>query len=195
MNKQKAPRVANDYYPTPVPLIDGLLKVLAPTLLPTDIVFDCAAGHGAIVKRCRLDYVSFGNDPYPSLDYRPKFQLDATKADNWDKFYKIDWTITNTPYDTELMLPMLTNAMKYSAKGVAALVRVTWIEPCADRTNFLVSNADSMRYWVPVNPRPKFRTDINGTDSTTVAWAVWDKSWSWHRLGVDPPFQFITGWK
>jgi hypothetical protein len=192
---QRAIRVSNDYYPTPYQLTDGLLRVLSPILLPTDILFDCAAGHGAIIKQCQIDYLTTSNEPYPALDYQPDYRLDATKSINWTKFGKIDYTITNTPFDMALMMPMLINAMRHSNKGVAALVRVTWIEPCKDREDFLVSNADQMRYWIPVNPRPKFRTDLESTDSTTVAWAFWDKSWSWKKLGIECPFQFLTGWK
>lgn len=189
-------RVANDYYPTPAPLVDGILDILGSRIKHQDILFDCAAGHGAIVDRCKLRYPnSFGNEPYPSLDYQPAFTLDATQSKSWDEFGSIDLTITNTPFDIEIMMPMLTHAIERSRRGVVALVRVTWIEPCENRVQFLAEYADRLRYFVPVNPRPKFRTDTKGSDNATVAWMVWDRCWSWRSMGLESPFKFITDWK
>ncbi|MBL1176930.1 MAG: hypothetical protein FWK01_17885 [Pantanalinema sp. GBBB05] len=75
------------------------------------------------------------------------------------------------------------------------LLRISFLEPCRDRAEWMAKNADQLRYVIPVNPRPQFRADIKGGDSFTVAWFVWVKDWSWETQGIDCPFKFITDWK
>ena len=191
----KAPsrqRVANDYYPTPSQLVTELLEA-APDLkvhLPCRL-FEPCAGHGAIAgefSRC------ITNDFYPDGEYTPDYALDATKGTVWE-LVKPELTITNPPYEPEAMLKILQNAWNHSTKGMVFLIRLGYLEPCANRAEWLEETSDHLRYWIPINPRPKFRKDVKCTDNITVAWAVWLKSFSWKELGLDCPFKFVTGWK
>lgn len=182
-------RIENDYYPTPTALTMAMLDVLPPNYFEGTIL-ECCAGDGAIA-RCF--------DTVIKTDIDPKWEcsiMDATRPRDWDlveNFYPIDWVITNPPFNKATkILPL---AWKHCAVGMAMLLRITYAEPCKDRRDWLSANSDHLRYFIPVNPRPKFRPDTKGSDSTTVAWLIWDKRWSWQDHGIDPPFKYITDWR
>lgn len=184
-------RIANDYYPTPDPIVLALLN-------RTKIegkVFEPCAGHGAIAAHfpnCAT------NDPTPSADYAPSFTLDATDSKNWEliagKIGGIDWVVTNPPYG-QLASPIASNALVYAREGVAMLLRLNWLEPCKDRRELLLKYSDNLTQAIAISPRPRFRADTSGSDSITVAWFVWRKSWSWREKGIDCPFEFLTDWR
>jgi hypothetical protein len=183
-------RIANDYYPTPANLVTPLLDRLQ---LKGKILEPCA-GDGAIA---RLIPGCLSNELYPK-DFTPDWQLDASRPESWLEFGAINWTITNPPYDAKLLLKIITLALKHSRVGVAMLLRLSFLEPCqkvANRRELLIQYADCMTDLIAVNPRPKFRPDIKGTDNSTVAWFVWQKDFSWSRLGLRSPFGFLTDWK
>lgn len=128
--------------------------------------------------------------------------FDATNFEVWaDMLYQIDWTITNPPFN--LALPIIENAWEFSQVGVAMLLPITWNEPCENRREWLLNHADNLRYIMPVSPRPHFRKgEINPKtnkkykeDPRTVCWYVWRKDWSWNRLGIPCPFQYLAGWR
>ena len=195
---EKKERVANDYYPTPHEITMILLDKIGNLIETGAVVFDPCAGHDAILRVLdeTITPYTISNEPYPSSN-EPQYCLDATKEESWDEFddHCIDWVITNPPYDKDLMLPIMQHSLRYARKGFAALVRLSWLEPCNGRAEFLQANADQLRYVIPVSPRPKFRTDTKGSDNVTSCWMVWDKSWSWFKVGVDCPFVFASGWK
>jgi hypothetical protein len=164
-------------------------------------VFECCAGHGAIANELTttdVERVVFAADingvnSSPSDTYYglPE-SFDATSRASWSECVAelptLRWTITNPPFkESEKILPL---AFEYSSVGVAFLLRLSYLEPCKRRAQWLIDGSDHLRYLIPVSPRPKFRAD-SGTDSVTVAWFVWLKDWSWRKLGVKSPFQFI----
>ena len=122
------------------------------------------------------------------------FPKDATTKEFWEAYKAsgFDWTVTNPPFN--LAPRIIPLAYEYSNRGIAMLLRLTYLEPCGNRAQWLAENADQLRCVIPVNPRPKFRGDSKGTDSCTVAWFVWDKWHSWEALGADCPFVFAAGW-
>jgi hypothetical protein len=198
-------RVAADYYPTPAGVTDGLVTILKQnnSLTSDHTILDPCAGHGAILSRFPSNR-TIGNDPYPSLDFKPDYQMDATSSAFWETISDkggYDWGITNTPYDNELMIPILERSISAARVGVAALVRLSFMEPTVKISNgfsreaYLRRHSDSLRFFIPVNPRPQFRKDTKGTDSSTVAWLVWLKAYSWQRsAGIENPFQFLNRW-
>jgi hypothetical protein len=181
-------RVANDYYPTP----DKLIEALTNTIAIKGTILEPCAGHGAIAAHfpgC------ITNEPFPTGDFLPDYQLDAANEDLWDALdAPVDWVITNPPYG-ELATPIVKNALEYAQVGVAMLLRLNWLEPCADRAGVLQAWADQLTHIIIVNPRPKFRADTNGSDNITVAWVVWQKKWSWKRKKIPCPFGFANNWK
>ncbi|MEO1523596.1 MAG: hypothetical protein AAFU78_22850 [Cyanobacteria bacterium J06633_2] len=191
-------RMAHDYYPTPDRLVTELLDhaVDFRQVLNDSKVFEPCAGDGAIARHfpgCITNepWLDWGNS---DREYIPHYSSDATRERVWQAV-RPDVPITNPPYESEAMLAILQNAWTYSSKGMAFLIRLGYLEPCQNRAMWLKETSDHLRYWIPINPRPKFRKDVNGTDNVTHAWAVWMKHFSWERQGIDCPFKFITGWK
>lgn len=188
--KTKSDRVEHDYYPTPEPITEALLKFV-------DIkgqVFDCCDGTSSISK---FFYGSITNELYPQPRHQPDYQGDASDEALWNQVDEeggIDWVVTNPPYGLELPVQILAHAVQHARVGVAMLLRISFLEPCRDRSEWMTANADQLRYVIPVNPRPQFRADIKGGDCFTVAWFVWVKDWSWETQGIDCPFKFITDW-
>ena len=127
---------------------------------------------------------------------------DATTEEFWEywrsHFYTnypdcgISWVVTNPPFNkAHQILPL---AFEYCSIGVAFLLRSTYSEPCKNRADWLVEHADRLRYRIDISPRPRFRKE-GGTDTATVTWFVWQKSWSWEEKGIDSPFAYITDWR
>ena len=179
-------RIQNDFYETAEGLTRALLR-RCPELTTAQILEPCA-GEGAIARlfpNCLTNDV----DPLRPCDYA----LDATDPTAWSEFGTMDWVVTNPPFShASQILPL---ALEHACEGVAFLLRLTYLEPCSDRADWLLQHADQMRFCLPCNPRPQFRQDTDSTDSATVAWLIWLKDWSWTRLGLYPPFDFITHWR
>ena len=184
-------RHENDIYHTPKVLVDGLLTIV-------DIngsVLEPCCGEGHLVAPLE-DWLNIKQVTAIDID-RSKGEntilgvsRDATNSAFWDFFGGHDWVITNPPFNqAEKILPL---AFKHSNIGVAFLLRLSYLEPCKNRRQWLIDQADRMRYLIPVNPRPKFRTDTKNTDSVTCAWFVWLKHWSWEEQGIDCPFEFLA---
>lgn len=190
----KNDRVENDYYPTPEGITRSLISHCPQ--LPY-VCFEPCAGQGAITSVLRAS----GRHVYESdITYDNSYPKDATTEEFWkyrnafDLCFSNNWaTITNPPFNRAAeILPL---AHKHSPWGVAFLLRLSYLEPADNRADWLQEHADQMCYLIPVNPRPKFRRDTKGSDSSTVAWMVWQKSWSWRQMGIVCPFIFENKWK
>lgn len=191
----KHERVKNDYYPTPEPITKALLD----TVPIHGTVFEPCAGQSAIsnVLWCSMD---IDNVIESDLTWSKAGDIprDATTERFWRYWTKgrqkrPAWMITNPPFN--VATEILKNSWEHCTIGCAFLLRLSYIEPCGDRAEILKEMSDNLRLIMPVSPRPKFRADTSGSDSVTCAWFVWDKRFSWQRIGVESPFQFLTGWK
>lgn len=185
----KRERVLNDFYPTPEPVTE----LLTDNFYLSGIVFEPCAGHNAITRVLRrqpniaevitsdlLWPIPIGHTTNDAT--HPLFWLE------WLGNHKIDWVVTNPPFRVaEKILPLAYDA---SSKGIAFLLRLSYLEPCNGRFEWLNTHADRLRKVIPVNPRVPFRTDTKGTDSVTCAWFAWDKSFSWRGLGQECPISF-----
>ncbi len=178
-------RHKNDFYETPRKL--------------TKILFDnCPFIEGRIIEPCAGNYAisnylkEKGYEVHATDIVQGDFK-DATQTDYWKNEAKnFDWTITNPPFNQATTI--LEKALIFSRLGVAMLLRLTFLEPCKDRAILLQQYADNLITIIPVNPRPKFRKDICGSDSATVAWFVWQHSHSWKALHINCPFIFENSW-
>jgi hypothetical protein len=165
------------------------------------LCFDPCAGHSAL-RDALMEAGLCVKDPYncwklgPPTDDISDEITDATTRDFWE--YWVDsmcimpnidcrnWaTVTYPPFD--LASKILPLAYEHSPWGVAFLLKLDYLEPHGD---WLIEHADSLRYIIAMNPRPRLRADICGTKYASVAWMVWQKSWSWKRLGIRYPFIF-----
>lgn len=194
----KLPRVANDYYPTDEAITRALVERLY--FDPVSVILEPCAGHGHIINFFDENgWETIANEPNPTVKFTPDYQMDATDPAFWAKVEanegRFDWVVTNPPYESGVILPILQLSLQHARRGLAALLRLNYLEPCKDRAEWLTQNADHMRLWLPVSPRPKFRQDTNASDNITVAWCVWDKRWSWEDQQIDCPFQFLSDWR
>lgn len=182
-----------DRYLTNDALTKGLLERVPVSGL---VVEPCAAsGEMAAVLRRHptvLDVVTNDIDPtLPNLDFVSDARLPGAAI--WQENLRPHWVITNPPFSSAM--DILQHSFDQCRVGVAFLLRVTFFEPVAARAEWLKCHEDQMRYYLVLgSPRPSFTAD-GKTDSATVAWVVWQKDFSWKRLGVEPPFRFLSGWK
>lgn len=188
-------RVANDFYPTMPALTQALLE-----RVPIEgRVWSPCAGEGGVSKVLQdkgLD-VECG-------DIDPRFEgcqfFDAADPQCWrdrdeaqeDHIWAQDWTVDNIPFSKAH--DILDLAHRHTRIGIAFLLRLSYLEPCKERCNWLQTWSDQLTHLITFSPRPPFR-DEPGADSVTVAWFVWQKAFSWKALGVDCPFQFVYGWR
>ena len=180
-------RVENDFYPTPWKITQALINQVK----IQGAVFEPCAGHGAISD---IFEEMEGVDVWASdLTYKPACPRDATTQIFWEHWGKHNWVVTNPPFNCAVEI--LQHSWSYSTVGCAFLLRLSFLEPTSNRAEMLKAMADHLRYVIPVSPRPKFRRDVSGSDSVTCAWFVWDKRWSWKALGIESPFQFVSGWR
>ena len=166
------PRVKNDYYPSPDKLIRAWLAT--DTLLSTDdTILECCDGQGAISNVLRESgYMVEASDITNGAEY------DATTAEYWAN-RSPDWVITNPPFN--VATPIITHALSACNLGVIMILRASYLEPCKDRRHLLDNRISHVSY---VNPRPRFRADTKGSDSSTVVFITWIK-------GKDEPTQKI----
>lgn len=142
------------------------------------VVLECCAGDGAIVQPLKSQ---------PAVTKVITNDIDSALAEKhwWDCDYDasypffwtglkeqhgpIDWVVTNPPFN--LAHEIIPLAMKHAREGVCALLRLSWLEPCENRVEFL--RANEMKRLI-VTPRLSFSGD-DKTDSVTTAWMAWGK--------------------
>jgi hypothetical protein len=79
----------------------------------------------------------------------------------------VDWVITSPPYGANASKCVL-NALKLARRGVAMKLRITFLEPCADRAQLLREH--------PINLLIPMKRDSNRgkqNDSVCEGWFVW----------------------
>jgi hypothetical protein len=144
-----------------VPEIQGHHWILEPCSGQRDI---------ADILDARLGRQTMTND----LDIRmpAAYHLDATKRETWDLWstgFMADWVITNPPFNAAHQI--VPQAVKFARVGVAMLLRLSWLEPTADREDFLSGYPPSQMIVLP-----RYSYTGNGkTDSVTSAWMIWHK--------------------
>jgi hypothetical protein len=93
---------------------------------------------------------------------------------------KCDWVVTNPPFNQAEKI--VRNSLE-SAKSVAMLLRLSFLEPCKNRRD-LITGISKL---ILINPRPSFTGD-GKTDSTSVAWFIWNGDPS-------PDISLFVDWK
>jgi hypothetical protein len=126
-----------------------------------------------IFKKARGVNRVYTNDINPVFFDTCDYGYDATLPILWQQ--SSDWVVSNPPYTQPTCQQIIENAWNSCNKGIAFLLRLSYLEPCKERVAFLQGNP--LSHLIILNPRPRFRTDTKGTDNTTSAWFVWQKGW------------------
>ncbi|MGR3277108.1 hypothetical protein ACSYAD_18560 [Acaryochloris marina NIES-2412] len=184
-------RVLNDFYPTPAPITHQLMSK---NPIGGSVLEPCA-GHNAISDVLdgyeRISIVLSTDLLWPIGPGRTT--NDATDPQYWEEAPKVDWVVTNPPFSVaEKIIPL---AYEHADKGIAFLLRLSYLEPCNDRKLWLKDHADQMKQVIVVSPRIRFRSDTKGSDSVTCAWFIWDKRFSWSVHGLHNPYAFLSDWR
>lgn len=184
-------RIENDLYETSEKLSLVLLNNFYFNLHQKSSILEPCAGNGAISNLLKLKFPNVYTNDLINRDFLD-FNEDATNinADFWS-LYDYDLIITNPPF--KVATPILENALHYSKRYVAFLLRLSYAEPVKSRQLLLKKYSDNQVRQFVVNPRPKFKND-GKADKVTVMWVVWDKLFSWKRAGINSPFQYVTEW-
>lgn len=168
-----------DRYYTPAWLGHALLEHVA--IMPGERVLEPCAGAGHLVRVLRstgAEVITGDIDPDVEVDWSWDF-VDFAKGHLVATRY--DWVVSNPPYSTDdYAATDFVEAALRLADWVAMLLRVTWLEPCAqqDRRGLLFEyDPPSL---VIVCPRGSFVMPKRGTsrskgatEHVTCAWFVW----------------------
>ena len=159
------PRRKNDFYETP-PVFTRILLEDIEYHIGIKIL-ECCNGDGAIsnvLKKKGYDVVT--NDIGRDADTH----YDATQDALWSRYSgNVSWVISNPPFKSA---PTIVQKAYHTAQhGVAMLLRLTFLEPCQNRGDFLSKHPPNLI----VLPRHSFTGD-GGVDSVTCAWFYWIKS-------------------
>lgn len=95
------------------------------------------------------------------------YHLNAAAPASWHVFPRVPWVVTNPPFNKAAMV--LALALQHAERGVAFLLRLSFLEPVKARADFLKRHRPD---WLVVLPRYSFTGD-GRTDSVTCGWMVW----------------------
>lgn len=162
---RRATRRKNDAYYTPVSATEELLRHVH---IYGSVLEPCA-GEGAIASVLRAAHdvvVVHETDLKCDAGFTPR---DATTDLFWDWWGDWDFVVTNPPYTVAAaIVPRAYEAARY---GIAFLLRLSYLEPCQNRAQWLAEHPPNH---LIVLPRISFTGD-GRTDSVCTAWMVWDK--------------------
>ena len=152
-----------DFYETPPWQTRSLRK----RIRITGSVLECCVGDGSLSKMLPdLDVTTNDIDQNREAD----FHLDATLADSWKSFPRVDWVVTNPPFNAAM--PMLRLAFNHAAFGVVFLLRLSFMEPTREREAWLYEHPPNRQI---ILPRWSYKQN-GSTDSVTTAWFAWVKA-------------------
>ena len=174
--KVSGERHSNDFYPTPTPTTESLMRS---GYLPLDDIYtvlEPAAGKGHISKVLQK-YIPnvIATDLYDYGEPSVTSGVDFLK----EEFKDIDAVITNPPYASNLLMPFIEKALKVSNRWVAMLLKLTFLEGKA-RYKFFKKNRQ-LRYVLVFSNRQDLKMNgiMDGKSSAIAyAWYIWDKEYN-----------------
>lgn len=181
-------RRKNDFYPTP----EWATRELLDRVTIRGTVFEPCVGDGAIARALAGDKtLVYTGDIDPA--WSPMVCGDARERTFWreaDALIEdgIDWIVTNPPFNVAAQI--VPAAYNHAVKGIAMLLRLSYLEPVEDRGGWLNEHPPSS---LIVLPRISF-TNNGKTDSVTCAWMVWRKNAERQQIAVaeNPKFPKLT---
>lgn len=194
MNKT---RIKNDVYPTEQGIIVKLAELM-PEVFECNTYFEPCAGAGdlvgAIAKHIKPTATILTGELF-SGDRKYDFpQFDASKKESWGRVTQpVEAVITNPPFSD--VAAIAHQSWDKTSRYLVLIMRLTFLEQCMSRRDFLTATQDHLVMIAPINPRPRFRSDTLGTDNVTCVVIVWDKLHSWRSLNMRSPYQMISDWR
>ncbi len=153
----------------------------------TGTCLDCCAGEGTIAKalaeKSRLRVITNDINPDLSMDYHQ----DASIQLGWQRLPDADWIISTPPYTkASTIIPLAYEKVK---KGIIMLLKLSYLEPCQDRVEWLTEHPPTKLICIPaiLSDLSAKKRDL---DSIACAWFVWLKDPS---IKTRQPFTFIKG--
>lgn len=154
-----------DYYPTPGFMTRSLLH-FHPAIGGSKVLEPCSGGDAIthVLRAANCEVVTNDFDPrHPAMTH-----ADATTAAYWVTAPRVDWVITNPPFN--LAIDILRHALEHADLGVAFLLRKTFLEPTDDRGPWLQAHPPTRAIG---QPRYSFRG--SGSDSVSCDWCIWER--------------------
>jgi hypothetical protein len=161
-------RRALDFYPTPA-WATRILLDRCPQIRGR--VLECCCGKGdisqALAAKDTIRVLTNDIDRRCAADSH----ADATGPRAWQQMNAeigpFDWVVSNPPFSLAPVIVPLT--LRYAVRGIAMLLRLSYLEPCHNRQAWLTEH--DARGRVLVLPRISFTGD-GKTDNVTAAWLI-----------------------
>lgn len=159
-------RNAFDYYPTPAFMTRSLLHFHS-AIAGSRVLEPCCGGNAITNILKAAGCTVYTNDIDPR-HVDAETLLDATNPMYWATAPRVDFVITNPPFNVALSILQL--ALAHADLGVVFLLRKTFLEPTEDRGPWLQSHPPTRAIG---QPRYSFRG--SGSDSVSCDWYVWER--------------------
>jgi len=176
--KESEIRHPTDYYPTPKCSTLSLIESGLLGNTSNDVLLEPCAGTGWVAEVLSPYFKdTIATDKY-KYDFNYLFDV-KTNIDYLEKsFNKVDWVITNPPYDKKLLQPIINKALEEANKGVCMFLKLTYLESIG-RYNFFTNNSHLKYVIVFSNRQPMYKNGENTGASNAIAyaWYIWDKSY------------------
>lgn len=175
VKKTKAIRRKFDFYPTQT----WGTEILIENVPIQGNVFECCSGehHITNVLRTLPKTNVYTNDINPNCE--ADYHVDLTQGKSWDQVgERPNWIVTNPPF--KYAVPIVKGAYKHTTDGIAMFLRLSFLEPCENRKEFLKKHPPTN---IIVLPRMSF-TGNRSSDTVTCAWMIWDKSQLWQNDAI-----------
>lgn len=173
MRKRKE-RLVRDAYYSPKDLVYPLVDRLGSEI--NGVILECCNGTGHIsdvLREAGKKVLTNDIDPESASD----LHNDACDPYFWNRV-DADWVITNPPFSQASEMVQL--AYQNANVGIAFFLRLSFLEPCKGRVEFLEESPPNEIY---VMPRISFTGD-GGKDLVTGMWAVWRKDKEGQKIEV-----------
>ena len=88
---------------------------------------------------------------------------------------EIDWVITNPPYDSKVLMPIVEKSLDIANKGVAMFLKLTFLETIK-RAEFFLKNGRLKTVLVMANRQPMYKRGVyqKASNAIAYAWYIWE---------------------
>jgi len=165
-------RKQHDQYFTPAGMVKHLSNVKEIDLC-SKYILEPFVGRGDLIPGIQEMFPSSEirtNDLHPTEEFNPSNRLDASTKEYWDNIEFTSGVITNPPFSlANKIIPLMVESKNVHG-FVAALLRLSFLEPTLERCDWLHANPPD--YLISL---PRISFDGKGTDTVNTAWFVWLK--------------------